>query len=104
MSTGAWGKRAGGLLVCLLLLLSPLPAMADSEEPVAEELTGRCTLTWTGAEPKRAYNLTDGRIGTSCRIKAGDALIVAADEDMGTLILRFYQQEDVFLLLELGEG
>ena len=103
MSTGAWGKRAGGLLVCLLLLLSPLPAMADSEEPVAEELTGRCTLTWTGAEPKRAYNLTDGRIGTSCRIKAGDALIVAADEDMGTLILRFYQQENAFLLLERGD-
>lgn len=103
MSTGAWGKRAGWLLVCLLLLLSPLPAMADSEEPVAEELTGRCTLTWTGAEQKRAFALTDGRIGTSCRIKAGDALIVAADEDMGTLILRFYQQENAFLLLERGD-
>ena len=103
MRTGAWGKRAGWLLVCLLLLLSPLPAMADSEEPVAEELTGRCTLTWTGAEQKRAFALTDGRIGTSCRIKAGDALIVAADEDMGTLILRFYQQENAFLLLERGD-
>ena len=62
MRTGAWGKRAGWLFVCLLLLLSPLPAMADSEEPVAEELTGRCTLTWTGAEQKRAFALTDGRI------------------------------------------
>ena len=104
MSTGAWEKRAGWLLVCLLLLLSPLPAMADSEEPVAEELTGRCTLTWTGAEQKRAFALTDGRINTSCHMKADDGLIVTADEDMGTLILRFYQQEDVFLLLELGEA
>ena len=96
--------RAGWLLVCLLLLLSPWIARAEGDDAAAEELTARCALTWTGSKQDRADALTDGRINTSCRMKAGDALTIRADRDMGTLILRFYQQDTAFLLLEREEG
>ncbi len=97
-------KQAGSLLLCLLLLMAPLRAWADVEAPEAEELTSLCVFTWTGGVQERAFALTDGRINTSCRMKAGDALIVRADRDMGTLLLRFYRTNSAFLLLQRREN
>lgn len=95
-------KRMAWLLLCLLLLL-PLNAWADDDAPEAEELTVLCAFTWTGGVQERAFALTDGKINTSCRMKAGDALIIRADRDMGTLLLRFYQTDSAFLLLQRRE-
>jgi LmbE family N-acetylglucosaminyl deacetylase len=97
-------KRTGWLLVCLLLLLSPLIVRGADDVTEAEELTHSCTYIWAGEPQERAFALTDGKINTSCRMKVGDGLTVEAPRDMGILILRFYQQDSVFLLVEQDEA
>ena len=97
-------KRTGWLLVCLLLLLSPLIVRGADDATEAEELTSLCTLTWTGGAQDRAFALTDRRINTSCRMKDGDALTIQADRDMGTLLLRFFQLDASFRLVEREEN
>ena len=96
-------KRAGMILVCALFLILTLPARAEEEALEAPELTYRCTVTFLGTKQERAFALTDGKINTSCRMKEKDELILEAPEDMGALILRFYQQGDDFLLIEEDE-
>ena len=96
-------KRAGMILVCALFLILTLPARAEEEALAAPELTYRCTVTFLGTKQERAFALTDGKINTSCRMKEKDELILEAPEDMGALILRFYQQGDDFLLIEEDE-
>lgn len=96
-------KRAGATLVCLLMLLLSLPTRAAAPEAEAEELTLSCAFTFLGSRQERAFALTDGKINTSCKMQAGDELIVTGDRDMGTLILRFYQQDVDFLLTQRDE-
>ena len=96
-------KRAGLLLLGLLLLLPAVSARGAEEPSEAEELTSRCALSCTGDAGELIASLTDGKLSTACRMGTGDRLTIRADRDMGALFLRFCQFDSAFLLLERGQ-
>ena len=103
MGKRAGVKRAGLLLLGLLLLLPAVSARGAEEPSETEELTARCALSCTGDDGGGIARLTDGKLSTACRMGPGDRLTVRADRDMGTLCLRFCQFDSAFFLLERGE-
>lgn len=99
MSMGAWLKRAGLGLVCLLLLLPPHGAQG-ADESAAENLTSRCTITCTRGGAGALGLLTDKGTVTSNRMEPGDRVMVTAPEAMATLLLRLSRLDSVFTLTE----
>ena len=102
MGAGTGRKRAGLLLLCLLLSLVPLGVRA--QDGAAEDLTRRCAVAVTGGAQGKESRLTDGGLRTSCRLEPGDVLSIRADRDMGTLHLRFHGSGVAFFLLERSEA
>ena len=96
MGAKDWLRRAGVVLLCLLL--APLGVRADGQE--AEDLSPRCTYVFTGEAKGLEGLLKDGRTGYACRMEANDRLTIQAPSDMGTLVLRLSQLRSAFLLLE----
>lgn len=104
MGTGSGIKRAGLFLICLLLLLQPSPAAAAENEPKAENLTRRCSFSFTGSTHGLERMLTDGITSAACRMLEGDVLTVRSEQDMSTLLLRLSQLSSTFLLVEGGKN
>ncbi len=92
-------KRAGVLLLCLLLL-APLGVRAADE---AEDLTRRCVVTCTSGKAAESI-LTDKHTAVSCRMMPGDRLTVLSPANMGTLVLRLSRLSSTFLLTERDEA
>lgn len=94
MGAGSWLKRAGLILACFLLL--PLGAKADE----AEDLSRKCTYSFTGGLHGMEGMLRDGGTKYACKLDPKDRLSIRSDGDLGTLVLRLSRLSSAFVLLE----